>query len=747
MFPLASIRRCLTASILPLLPVCATSLLIVPEAGYGQASSTDSNKISYDLVVYGGTPAGIMAAVAAARAGDNVILLEASYLIGGMMAGGLTKTDVGKKETIGGLSAEFYQRVLDYYTKTYGADSEQVKSTAGGYFFEPKAAGQIFREMLKEAGVQVLDHERLEGARMEGQRIASIQVKNSRTGDVRTIAGKYFVDATYEGDLLAAAGVPYRVGREAAAEYNEPLAGMNAGPEMYRGKGDHRVQAYNMRSTLTNRDDIRVPVPKPEHYMPEDFRGFIETVKKHKLTKFEELFTNVPKWGMVNGKADPNVADAVGMNYNYVEGDYEERERVVRKVQDYWLSLWYMLQNDPELPEEFRESAKKWGLPKDEYEESGHVSPQVYVRVGRRMLGRHMLTQQDAEEDRWKEDGICLGSYNFDSHVVQSMVTEKGRTDEGYLIQLTDPYEIPYRSITPFAPTNLLVTCAVSATHIAYGSLRMEPVFMMIGEAAGLAAHIAKTNNLSVQDVPVPELRTSLKKAGIPLDAPFRPSVAIAVKAAEPVEPGKPVRLEIVEKRVRAPITKVYWNFDGSGSLDSTEKSPSVTFSAAKPHLVSLIVEDADGNVSPIAQRIVQAGTEKTPDITAEPKLAGRWEKTRGSEPEYKQRYGFHDMGTDKGKKSATFTAKIPRSGRYRVAMAYSFGPNRAADVPLTVRHAGGETQTSIDQKKKKDAPFAFAPIGDFVFSKDADASVTIHTEGTQGFVVADEVRWIWLGE
>ncbi len=729
--------------------LCAvlTTSFVITSVSHAEAKKSETPATDYDLVVFGGTPAGIMAAIAAARAGDSVILLESSYLIGGMMAGGLTKTDVGKKETIGGLSMEFYKRVLEYYTKNFGADSEQVKSTTGGFFFEPRAADIIFREMLKEAKVKVLDHERLESASVKNGRITSITTKNYRTGEVQETSGKYFIDATYEGDLLAAAGVPYRVGREAVAEYNEPLAGMNAGPEMYRGKGDHRVQAYNMRSTLTNRDDVRIPIPKPDNYTPEPFRGFIETVKKNKLTKFEQLFTNVEKWGMVNGKRDPNVADYVGVNFNYAEGSYEERERIVKKVQDYWLSLWYMLQNDPELPEEFRESAKKWGLPKDEYEESGHVSPQVYVRVARRMLGRYMLTQNDAENDRWKDDGICMGSYNFDSHVVQTIMTEKGPVDEGYLIQLTDPYEIPYRSITPFAPSNLLVTCAVSATHIAYGSLRMEPVFMMIGEAAGTAAHLAKANGLAVQDVPISELRANLKQLGIPLEAPFRPVVDIAVKTPEPIKAGEPVQFEVVEKRVRSPLTKIFWNFDGSGSLDSTEKNPTFTFPTAKSYTVSLLAEDADGDISTLAQRTIEVGGSQEADVTALPKFVGRWEKTRGSEPEYKQRYGFHDMDTDKGKKTATFTAKLPRSGKYRVALAYSYAPNRANNVPLTVTHAGGETEVIVDQKKKKEAPFAFAPIGEFVFNKDAEASVKIHTEGTKGYVVADEVRWIWLGE
>lgn len=709
-----------------------------------------SDKNDFDVVVYGGTPAGIMSAVAASRAGETVCLLEASYLIGGMMAGGLTKTDLGKADTVGGLSREFFNRVLAYYTKEFGPDSQQVKESTNGYFFEPKVADKIFREMLDEADVVVGTHERLVDATVEKNRIQSINVKNYQTQKTATVTGKYFIDATYEGDLLAAANVPYRVGREAAAEYNEPLAGANSGPEMYLGKGDHRVQAYNMRSTVSNRADNLIPFPKPENYDPTPFEGFIKTVEKHNVKTIEELLSTMPKWGWVNGKSDPNVADYVGANYAYVEGDYEQRERIVRKVQDYWLSMWYMLQNDPRLPEEFRQSAMSIGLPKDEYLESGHVSPQVYVRVGRRMLGRYMLSQNDAEHDRWKEDGICLGSYNFDSHVVQDIRTENGLEQEGYFIQLTDPYEIPYRSITPFSPDNLLVVCAVSATHVAFSTLRMEPVFMMIGQAGGTAAHLAHRDSKAVQDISVPELREKLTEAGIPFAAPFRPVVEIALKTEGAIKAGQPVEFEIVEKNVRAPIEKIYWNFDGSGSLDSDSAKASYTFPAGAEYPVSLIVTDADGNISvlnTLTVKVEEDGVDSAPVATAKPKLEGRWDRTRGSEPEYRQRVALMDGNEGKGNKKATFSTKIPRTGKYKVALAYSFGPNRADAVPVTVEHSKGTEEITFSQKRKKETPFIFAPLGEFEFEEGQPATITVSNKDTEGFVVVDEARWIYLGE
>src|SRR5690606_6635728 len=194
-----------------------------------------------------------------------------------------------------------------------------------------------------------------------------------------------------------------------------------------------------------------------------------------KLTRLDQLFTDTVRWAMINGKCDPNKADFPGVNFGYVEGDYEQRARITEKVQDYWLSLWWMLQNDPELPEEFKADARRWGLPKDEDVESGHVTPQIYVRVARRMLGRYHLTQHDLLYGRFKPDTICMGSYNMDCHAIQSIWTDEGLKEEGHFNDSSDAYEIPYRSLLPYGIDNLAVVAAVSATHVAYSSLRMEP--------------------------------------------------------------------------------------------------------------------------------------------------------------------------------------------------------------------------------------------------------------------------------
>ncbi len=701
--------------------------------------------VETDVLVYGGTPAGISAAVAAARHGKKVTLAEPMYFVGGMMAGGLTKTDIGNRDTIGGISGEFFARVLKHYQKAYGADSEQVKATHEGAFFEPKVAAEIFREMLAEAGVTVLLKHELASAAIGGKKLSSITLLDAASKEKSVFTAKVFIDASYEGDLLAATGVPYRVGREASAEFGESLAGMTEGPAEYLGKGDHRVQSFNMRSTLTNRPDILVPVPKPAEYTPEAHRAFVEAVKRGGYRTFEELFLDVPLWGGVNGKFDPNKADAVGLNYGYVEADAEGRRRIVQRLRDHWLSLWYMLQNDPELSEEFRASARQWGLPKDEFTESGNVSPQPYVRVGRRMLGRHFLTQNDVMDDRFKEDSICLGSYNIDSHEVQRVLTDKGWEKEGFIIQSIDPYEIPYRSITPVAPGNLLVSCAVSASHIAYGTLRMEPVFMMIGQAAGEAASLSINHGTTVQDIPVQELQKTLKTAGIALEAPFRPKIGITVKTPPPYQPGQKIDFEATVLRSRGDIKNLQWNFDGSGEVQAEGMKASYTYAFAKPAQVILTATDAEGfKAMPVTIDLaIGEGGRPDPEIGF-PKATkvGMWGRAGTGLVSYRFRTGYHDMDSGKGQKSVTFQTKLPEDGTYRVAIAFPEGSNRPSAVPVTIQSADGSSRVTIDQRRKA-TDFAFLPLGEFRFTRGQPASVTISNEGTKGFVAADAVRWI----
>lgn len=701
-----------------------------------------------DVVVFGGSSAGVAAAIAAGRGGSKVVLVEPSYLIGGLTTGGLTKTDIGKAFTIGGLAREFYDRVLAYYQKTYGVDSQQAKDSGGGYFFETKVALAIYQEMLADAGVEVRIRERLEDVEVRDHRIIAFTTRNYETGEESRFTGRLFIDGTYEGDLMAHAGVLYRVGREAQSEYNESLAGITQGPEQYIGKGDHRVQAYNIRGTLSVRDDNRVPIPKPKHYYREAHANLIDTVNTLKLTRLDQLFTDTVRWAMINGKCDPNKADFPGVNFGYVEGDYEQRARITEKVQDYWLSLWWMLQNDPELPEEFKADARRWGLPKDEYVESGHVTPQIYVRVARRMLGRYHLTQHDLLYDRFKPDTICMGSYNMDCHAIQSIWTDEGLKEEGHFNDSSDAYEIPYRSLLPYGIDNLAVVAAVSATHVAYSSLRMEPVFMMLGHAGGVAANLARESNAKMQDISVPELQARLKRDGIPLEAPFRPVVDIKVRTKNP-QPGEPVEFELIEKHVESPLARIAWNFDGSGEVQATGKTARYTFNQASPAKVMVLVQDEKRLLALPASVEVPLGEEPTLNREVhytKATLDGRWNRARGPQVEYRQRVGLMDQGPDGEPMSAEFATTLPRSGRYRVAVAFPSGNNRATNVPVVVTHAGGTTPLSLNQKQKP-GPFAFQPIGEFRFKAGERAAVIYSNKGANGIVLIDTVRWIWVGE
>jgi len=704
---------------------------------------------TWDVIVLGATPAGISSAITAARAGEKVLLLEPSSLVGGMMAGGLTKTDLEKTKPYGGMPKEFFGRVVAYYTKTYGADSPQVKDCDQGFAFEPKVAGQLFREWLEEAKVTVRTTEQLEDVDALSGKIESITTRNTKTGAVTHYTAKQFIDATYEGDLMAGAKVMYRVGREARSEYNEPQAGMTAGPKEYLGKGDHRVQSFNIRLTLTNRPDIRLPIPKPENYDRQKYLSLIRGIKAKGFTKVDQIYP-LSRWALINGKGDPNKADAIGINFGYPEGDYALRGRITKAVQDFCLGQWWTLQNDPDLPEDFKNDARQWGLPSDEYLDSNHVTPQVYVRVTRRMLGRYMLTEHDLLEDRNKPDTIAIGSYFIDSHVVEDIQTDKGIETDGQMDATPDPYEIPYRCITPYGVKNLLVPVALSATNVAYSSLRMEPIFMMIGQAAGTAAHLANQGHTAVQEIAVPELQAALKSTGVPLEVPFRPVVAIRKITPDPIATGQPVEFEIVEKNVRDPLSKIEWNFDGSGEVQATGTKATHVFSTPGRSLVSAIASDTAANQAMTARTEVQVGENGESNVTEvaadKAKLTGPWSTARGPDVEYKERKGMVDTGKrGDGGSVAVFSFKPQTSGRYKVALAFPSATNRAKNVPIVISHDGGETPITLDERTKPGS-FAFVPLGAYAFTAGKSYDVKISNAGAEGYVAIDAVRWIPIG-
>jgi len=496
---------------------------------------------SFDLIVYGGTAGGVMTAVAGARQGLKTALLNPGKHIGGMVSGGLSGTDVGRREVIGGLALEFYLRAGRHYQL-----NRHMQEIA--WMPEPKVAEAIMRQMLKEAGVTLIEGGRLRqntGVRKEGTRIVEI---TTETG--ATFRATVFADSSYEGDLMAQAKVRYTFGRESTNQYGESLAGVravtpshqfavdipahdengkllpeiSAEPRGEPGSADKRIQAYNFRVIGTNVPENRLPWPKPEGYDPWRY----ELLARY-LTAMTEFmgspltFNEVSLLRVIpNGKADLNnrggfSTDYIGKNYAYPDGSYAERARIWKEHEDYQKGFYYFLANDPRVPKSLQEEVRQYGLAKDEFVDTGNWPNQLYIREARRMVGDFVATQKDLQTDLTKPDVIGMGSYNSDSHNLQRFINEKGFVEnEGDVQVPVKPYQIPYRLILPKRgeAANLLVPVCFSASHVAYSSLRMEPQYMLVGHAAGLAAALAVRSGSAVQDVNLAELQKKLLAEG-----------------------------------------------------------------------------------------------------------------------------------------------------------------------------------------------------------------------------------------
>ena len=518
-------------------------------------------RIACDVFVYGGTPAGVTAAIEAARMGQKVVFAAFGRHVGGLTSGGLTASDLGNKAAIGGLAIEFYTRL--------GRDSG----------FRPSEAEGLFLEMLDEAGVTVLFERCLESVTMEDGRLMSATLE---TGE--TVEAAVFVDATYEGDLFAAAKVSYYVGREPASAYGESLAGqwqklswkdtyqfcrlplspyvepgkpesgllpeIASQPPGQPGEGDYKVQAYNFRIFASNKPD-RIPFPKPQGYAPGRYALLARFLNFDADIEWKLTYTTEP---MTDGpvqlrKGDCNNAgsfstDYVGGNYRWPDGTYEPgsfeelppprrglpmpfrelyalRERIFQDHIAYHQGLMYFLANDPQVPEALQERVNQWGIDPREFEDTGHWPHQLYVREGRRMVSDYVMTQANCESKRTAEDSVGLASYPMDSHFCQRVVVEENgkttvRNEGGFGHRCPKPYPVAYRAITPRQEecTNLLVPVCLSASHVAYGSIRMEPVFMILGQSAGTAAALAIEEDVAVQELAYAKLRKALLEQG-----------------------------------------------------------------------------------------------------------------------------------------------------------------------------------------------------------------------------------------
>lgn len=511
-----------------------------------------------------------MAAVEAARMGKTSLILERNSHIGGLPANGLGATDIATRGATTGLFSEFTQRIKAYYTKKYGKNSQQVKDCSDGFHFEPSVAEKVFEEMLAEqkGKITVLKKRQFNFSdgdlQMTGTKITGIRVVNRTTGADEYYSGKIFVDATYEGDLGAAAHVPYRIGREARWEYNEPGAGRTyeywkSDPaEGSTGDADNAVQAYNYRLCLISDPSQRAPFIKPENYNREEFVSLVEDVwtgrntwkmmrgvTKEMMEANRKAIQNGGKstlpgdgWGILklvtintlpNGKTDANNQHAAFIstdlpeeNWPWPTSSWEWRDKFAKRLKDYTLGLFWFAQNDEALPQSFRDEMKKWGLAKTEYEDNEFFPRQVYVREGRRFEGMYFFTAKDAlpvaegQRPPLHKESITASHYALDSHAARKR--EEGRVHlDGFISYPTAVYTVPYGVIVPKNVDNLLLPVPVSGSHIGFSTIRMEPCWMALGQAAGAAASLAIDNNVKVQDVNVSTLQDRLLDEGATL--------------------------------------------------------------------------------------------------------------------------------------------------------------------------------------------------------------------------------------
>jgi hypothetical protein len=675
------------------------------------ASSFAEDAATYDIVVYGGTSGGVTAAIQAARMGRTVVLIEPTKFLGGLTTGGLGATDIGNKKAIGGISREFYHRIWQNYQK----DAEWTRQTREEYFakrphgnsdaedtmwtFEPHVATKVYGDMIAEAKVPVVFGERLDlksGVKKKGARITEIVMESGKR-----FAGKMFIDATYEGDLMAKAGVSYHVGREANATYGETLDGVQAGhakshqfvknvdPYVVPGDpksglihgiqadgpgeefgGDRRVQAYNFRMCSTDVPENRIPWEKPEGYDEKMFELALRNVEAG-----DPRISWAPT-PMPNRKTDTNnnfavSTDYIGMNYDYPDGDYATRDRIWKAHELWQKGLMWTYANHPRVPEAIRTAFSKLGLAKDEFADHGHWPRQMYIREARRMISDYVMSEKNCRRLEVVEDSVGMGAYNMDSHHCQRYVTKEGFVrNEGDVQVGTRPYPVSFRSIRPKAEqcTNLVVPVCLSASHIAYGSIRMEPVFMVLGQSAATAAAQAIEQGVDIQKIDAAKLKERL----------------------------------LADKQM----------------LDFESPANPVKVLLSKEKLGGIVLDDVDAALTGFEAQ----GT------TASPYLG--------------QGY-VHDGDADKGKQKAVFKTKLPESGSYEVRIGYSALGNRASNVPVKIQSAEGEKIVTLNEKKKGSIDGFLEPVGVYRFEAGKEAVVEISNEGTDGHVIVDAVQWV----
>lgn len=525
------------------------------------ACSNDKNIKSFqaDIIIYGGTSAAVTAAVQAKKMGKSVILVSPDIHLGGMTSGGLGYTDTGNKTVIGGLAREFYHRLYLHYDlpeawkwqkkEDYGNKGQGTPAVDGEnrtmWIFEPHAAEKVFEDFISENQIHIFRNEWLDrssGAKMKGEKIISFITLSGKQ-----FKGKVFIDATYEGDLMAAARVHYVAGRESTGQYQEKWAGtvkevfhhghyfkskidpykipgnpssgllprISAETPGINGEGDRKVQAYCYRMCLSNHPDNRIPFPKPEAYDPYQYELLVRVFNSGWRELFNK-FDPIPNRKTDTNNHGPFSTDNIGMNYAYPEGSYALRQQILEEHRNYQQGLMYFIATDPRIPREVQNEFNNWGLAKDEFTDNNNWPHQLYIREARRMVGEKVMTEHEILGKSPVIDSIGMGSYTLDSHNIQRYVTTEGfvQNEGDFGIHVPEPYRISYQAVVPKEKecTNLLVPVCLSSSHVAYGSIRMEPVFMILGESAATAAALAIENTSSVQKVNYHELRQLLEK-------------------------------------------------------------------------------------------------------------------------------------------------------------------------------------------------------------------------------------------
>jgi hypothetical protein len=656
-----------------------------------------------DVIVYGATPGGFCAAIAAAREGASVLLLEPTAHVGGVNTGGLCFSDSNQtlRSTVLGLFEEWHARVeKDYQQRGIALPYKVSEKDHTHWTYEPHVAAKITQQMLDEAGVKVMTRQVLKSAIKDGNHLTKLVTS---TGEFEA---KMFIDATYEGDLMAAAGVSWTIGREGRKEFGESLAGKqypkkkmamsglgadgkplpfitttDAGPDE---DGDKNVMIYSFRLCVTKDSANRVPFPKPANDDPARFevlrRYFAQEKRPHLLWDLYPLPGN--KFDANNGIGKQFSMGLMGACNGWSEADEAGRARIWEAHKQYTLEMHHFLSTDPAVPVAIREEYAQIGLCRDEFADYDHWSPQLYVREGRRMIGEYIVSQKDIMEQPKKDDAIVVSSFPIDSHDCQRVGTTNFVINEGTIMPVRVPgrkhgyaYHIPYRAITPKAAecVNLLVPVALSCTHVGISSIRVEPTWMILGQSAGIAAALSAKQNLAVQKLPYPALRDRLLAQKQVLDLP--------VLAELPLEPK------------------------GAMSID--------------PKTLPGIVLD---------------------DKQAE--LQGEWSHSSGFKPHIGTGY-LHDDKRGDGESVAVFRFKAPETARYDLRMAYSAHETRATKVPLTIQNGKTVVELLVDQTQPLPAGEAFRSIGKVELQKDLETTLTIRNAETNGFVILDALQLV----